>query len=367
MLTSIRKNVLRVVDPMVRLPMAGLDISDRAFKYIKLRFGRRTDVEFFDEIDIPAGVIERGEIKNEEALTGLLKNWRRRQNWGLRSALVVVSLPEEKSFLRVVQLPKLAAEQVGHAIRWEIESNIPLPPEEVVFDHEVIAPPHESIDHTDVVITAFPKNIVEAYVRVLKQAGFSPAALELESQAIIRAVAGDVTSLSARLVVDMGSNRTSFIIFAGSAILFTTTIELGGKALEESIQKSMGVDEKKAILLKKEVGMDRVREDGKVFTALIPPLGAMADELKRTMEYYSNHAEHAHGASGNIDEVLLTGGDANLAGLATYLASSLGVPVRMADPFQSFSQNHAFQIPTLHRNRSLAFTTAIGLALRGLR
>ena len=358
---------MRLVDPMVRLPMAGLDISDRSLKYLKLHFGKRDGVEFFDEADIPAGVIERGEIKDEEALVGLLKSWRKRQSWSIRSALVVVSLPEEKSFLRVVQLPKLAAEQVRNAIRWEIESNIPLPPEDVVFDHEVIHAPHESIDHIDAVITAFPKNIVEAYVRVLKRAGFSPAALELESQAIIRAVAGDFSSLAARLVVDMGSNRTSFIIFAGSAILFTTTIELGGKALEESIQKSMGVDEKKAVLLKKEIGMDRVREEGKVFTALIPPLGALADELKRTIEYYFNHAEHAHGASPKIDEVLLTGGDANLAGLATYLASSLGIPVRMADPFQSFRQNHIFSIPPLHRNRSLAFTTAIGLALRGHR
>ena len=101
---------------------------------------------------------------------------------------MAVSLREEKSFFRVIQLPKVKIADIGKAIRWEIEANIPLPFEELVYDYEVVDSFDEHLDHVDVVISAFPKTIVDAYVRVLGAAGLRLACLELESQAIVRSV-----------------------------------------------------------------------------------------------------------------------------------------------------------------------------------
>ncbi len=366
MVTAIRNQILRIADPFIRIPVLGLDISDLSIKYLKFGGGRMLTLDDFGEVTVAEGIISNGEIRDEEALVTTLNSWLLKDGRRFRGSFVAVSLPEEKSFLRLIQLPKIKREELGNAIRWEIEANIPMPADELSYDYEVIEPLEGGADHFDVVLTAFPKAIVESYVRVLKKSGLEPLALELESQAIIRAAIADLKERTAKLVVDMGRTRTSFIIISGGAIIFTTTIELGGRLLEEHIVRGLGVDWGKAVVLKKEVGFNKKELEGRVFTALVPPVAAFGDELRRSIEYYHNHTKHIHGASESIEEILLVGGDANLNGLDTYLSSMLKVPVRLANPFASIRHRLAYAIPPIAKNKALAFTTALGLAMRGL-
>lgn len=363
----LKERILNLVDPFIRLPVIGLDISDLTVKYLK--FGSRGSLtfDFWGEINIPEGIIADGEIKREDDLVEILSSWLAKDGKRLRSSFVAASLPEEKSFVRVIQLPKMEREAVGNAIRWEIEANIPLSPEELLYDYEIIEPLEDHLDHFDVVITAFPKSSVESYVRSLKRSGLNPVALELESQVIVRAVLKNLREAAAKIIIDLGRNRTSFIIFAGGAIIFTTTVRVGGRVFEENIAKVPGISSGEALAVKKEVGLNRGAYDGKIFSALAPSLGILAEELGRAVEYYRNYARHKHGAGETIDEVLLVGGDANLFGLDTYLASALKIPVRHADPLAVVKERLASPFPPFLKSESLAYATALGLALRGLR
>ncbi|OHA00486.1 MAG: hypothetical protein A3C07_01360 [Candidatus Sungbacteria bacterium RIFCSPHIGHO2_02_FULL_47_11] len=362
-----KEKLLQWVSPFIRIPVTGFDISDRTVKY--LRFSSRGDLSFdiFGEIEIPEGTIEKGEIKKEGVLTELFSSWAAREKKQLRSPLVAVSLPEEKSFLRVIQIPKVEQEKVGNAIRWEIEGNIPLPPDELLYDYEIVEPLEDHLDHLDVVIVAFPRSIVDSYLRVLDHARLQPATLELESQAIIRAVIPVLRDPTGSIVVDMGRTRTSFIIFAGGAIIFTSTIELGGNVFEKNIANTFHVGSEEALALKKNIGLNKRADGGRMFAALAPPLSVLAETLRGAMEYYRGYSQHRHGADKEIDKIILSGGDANLYGLDTYLASTLKVPVYVADPLGQVRDKLTTQLPPFTRRESLAFTTAIGLALRNIR
>lgn len=365
---DLRKRVLGLVKPLVEVPVAGLDISDQSVKYFKFHSNAFLEVEFFGEIPIREGIIVNGEIRKEEELKTLFSSWLLREGKKLRSAFVVVSLPEEKSFLRLIQLPKVEREKVGSAVRWEIEANIPLSPEELAYDQEVIESLSDYSDHIDVVVTAFPKKIVESYVRVLKGVGLMPSVLELESQAVVRAVSSDIGAHSAKVIVDMGRTRTGIMVISGGAIIFTKTVEVGGKIFEENIARAMGLSLEKACLIKKETGLDKKAYEGKVFSALIPACEVLAVEIRRAIGYYRDGAGHTHGVRPDVDLLLLVGGDANLYGLATYLSSALKIEARPSDPFASFRKRSARSLfPPMPKNQALAFATAIGLALRGIR
>ena len=359
--------IFHTAERLFHLPLIGFDISERSIKYFKLKGGGILSIDVFGEIEIPEGVIENGEIKKEHDLAKLIKEWSKFQPWRVRAAYPVVSLPEEKSFLRVIQLPKIKIEEVEGAIRWELEANIPLPPDELIYDYEIIDPIEDHLDHVDVVVTAFPKTIIESYVRVFKEAGIQPYAFELESQAIIRSAIKELHSYDTKIIIDMGLNRTSFIIFSGGAIRFTETIPLGGRIFEENIAKTLKVTPEYALAIKKEKGLDKKAYDGELFASLVPAMGVYADELKRAISYYSDHAMHIHGAKAAIQQILLTGGDANLLGLDTYLAGKLKIPVERADPFISLHDRMTHTILPIPKNAALAFSTAIGLALRAIR
>lgn len=363
MVADLKKKVLNLVNPWIKVDTFGLDISDLTVKYFK--FGQKKPVEIagFGEISIPPGIIESGEIKKEEELERILSAWLSGEGRRFRSSFAAVSLPEEKGFLRLIQIPKIKLEDIGNAVRWEIEANIPLPLNELIYDFEAVIPPeNDHLEHLDVMITAFPKTIVESYARVLQKSGLALALMESEAQAIVRSLLPVLGGRGAKIVADIGRERASIVILAGQVIVYTTTVGFKGKQLEESIVRELGVTAEEAVLLKKEKGLDKKEYQGRLFSALASPLAELAEELKKTIAYYQTHATHAHNVSVDISEIFLVGGDANLLGIDTYLASVLKTPVLRADPLAG---TYGKIIPPINKNEALGLATAVGLALRG--
>lgn len=373
-----KEKIVQWVKRRTSLPVAGLDISDRSVKYMRFiasshgiigthRGGLDVVLAEYGEEEIPEGVVVRGVVEREDALGTVLAKVADRAGREFCASGMVVSLPEEKSFLKLIQTPRVADDAMAGAVRWGMEGHVPLSPDDMMYDFEEIHSRGDAEDHRDAVVTAFPKEIVMSYVRAIKAAGLIPVALELESQAIIRAVARDLTEPEAIIVLDMGRTRTSFIIVAGGAILFTATIDIGGIVLEKSIMQGLGVDEAEAMRMKKEIGLSKTSHDGKLFAVLLPSLAVIADELRRTIAYYLDHAAHTHDAGNVITRIVLSGGDASLYGLDTYLAVETRIPVALADPFAAWHGGAGGGIPPLPYHEALAFTAAMGLALRGIR
>lgn len=348
-------------------PCFGLDISDLTVKFVKIKHLRRgLEIEYYGEAALPAGVIENGEIKKSgELLTVLKKNLVDIDGRQIPDRFVVAALPEEKSFVRLLQLPRVQIHEIAAAIRWELEANIPLPIDQTYFDYEVVHGENMPSDHLDVLVTVFPRDIVESYAMVLKGAGLKPLALELESQAISRSLLADSMVGEGYIIIDLGMTRTSFILYGGGSIILTLSIDVGGKDFDATIAKTLGVSREEAISIKKEFGLDKHYRSGELLDSLIPILSALVDELKKQIWYYHDHAEHRHGAfPADIKAIYLVGGDANLIGLDKYLAVSVKKPVVIGNPFLRVYRQQDGRVPAIPKNISLKYATAIGLALR---
>lgn len=358
---SLAEKIVNIVKKFTEIRALGIDVSDLSVKFLK--FYKSGDIEIYGEFSVPEGIIEGGEIKKENDLEKVFSAWLAGEGKRLRSSFVAVSLPEEESFVRLIQLPKIQRPEVANAVRWEIEANIPMPLEELAYDYEVIEPigPY---DHLDVMIVAFPKRLLAPYIEILKRVGLHPYVLELESQAIIRSLLPMMRQGEARIIADIGRTRSSLIIVAGSTIVHTTTINFGGKILENNLAKVLGIGLEEALAIKKDIGIDRNAHQGRLMGALLPALSSFADEIKKAITFYQTHTEHTHGISGLIKEIILVGGDANLLGLETYLSANLKVPTRVADTRLMFSSKSSGSVPDISKNKSLGFATAIGLARR---
>lgn len=167
----------------------GLDISDLSLKIVKLKKkGKFFSLSSFGETEIKPGIISGGEIKDGKALSKMislaLKNVSGEK---LKTKYVVASLPEEKSFLQVIQLPRMKEEELKKAVYFEAENYVPLPIDRVYLDSQIVPPLTNHLDHLDVLIAALPKKTVDPYLSSLKEAGLQPIFFEIESQAIARA------------------------------------------------------------------------------------------------------------------------------------------------------------------------------------
>jgi len=331
------------------------------------------------EKDIAPGVIREGRIVEQEKLVSLIEETLQEvKGEKLSSNYVVASLPEERAFFKVIQMPKIQEGDLRSAVIYEAENYIPMPIEQVYLDFQVVPPLHGELDHLDVLIGAVPKEMVDPYLFALKEAGLEPKALEVESLAITRALIKDEISPSPVLLIDFGATRTSFIIFSGHALRFTTSISVSSASFTEIIAKNLGVPLKEAEELKKKYGleekiklkMDREETDlrkkrSKIFEILMPALIDLAQQIDKHLHYYQTHSSHEHLAPDNqgVSKILLCGGGSNLKGLPEFLEQKIKIPVELGNPWINILTEK--EKPTMPLSKSMAYTTALGLALRG--
>lgn len=351
----------------------GLDISDLSLKIIQLEKKRKGfKLASFGEAKIKPGIIREGEIKRENDLAEIIKkSLTEIRGKKIKTKYVIASLPEEKSFLQVIQMPRLPEEDLKSAVIYEAENYIPMPIEEVYLDSQIISPIYNHLDHSDVLIAALPKKTVDSYLGCLKKAGLKPLALENESLSIARTLVEKEISNFPILIIDLGATKTGFIVFSGHSLRFTFFIPVSSQTFTETIARALRVDLAKAEQLKLRYGLETkvTKKGGEVFEALIPPLTDLVEQIKKYFNYYQTYSSHEHLPPDNreVKKILLCGGGANLKGLPDFLSRELNLPVELSNPWTNLLPESKKEMSGLTFEKSLSYVTAIGLAIRGLK
>ena len=362
----------------------GLDISDSSLKIAKLKKKDKfLDLAAFGESDIPEGIIKEGEIQNEAALVKIIKNTLSNLNGeNLATNNIVTSLPEEKTFLEIIQMPKMTPEELKESIYLEAENHIPLSIEDVYLDFQVVTPLYNHLDHLDVLIVAVPKKTVDSYVSCFRKVPLQPKILEIESLSIARSLIKNISPYPL-LLIDLGANKTSFIIFSGHSVKFTRSVTVSAKNITDDISKKLGVSFQEAESIKIKFGINQEYQleakkgvkmravSGRLLKIIDPLLSNLTSEIKKCIDYYQEHFSHEHlppdSSNKGISKVLLCGGGANLKGLPELLSLSLKIPVELGNPWVNILGSPLRKIPEISYEKSLTFTTVLGLALRGVK
>lgn len=347
-------------------PVIGVDISDASIHFVKARrqFARPPLIEFFGNEPIPQGIVELGEIKKEQELSKIIERSLARVQKG-KTHYIVGALPEEKAFIKAIQVPHIDnKEELKNAIRFEAESSIPLSALEMYFDYEDRTPDMKIFDHRDIAVVAYPKEVVDSYMRVFRNADTRVVALELESHGIIRALSDSTERQKALLYVDVGRTKSGFIIYADQSLVFASTVPIGGRDFEKSIRDALSIDLAEAEKIKKKIGLSEKEMGGVVFRALEPLVAIILDELEKNINFFERHPRHTHEKENSVQKIVLCGGDAYLFGLMEAIAERTKLHVELGRSLRFFSNES--EHPLLEHD-SLSFTTALGLALRGIK
>jgi len=346
----------------------GLDINDLSLKIVKLRKSRKGfKLVSLNEVSIKPGIIKEGTVQDKDALSDVIKSAvNTAKGAKLANNYVAMSLPEEKSFSQVIQMPKMTEKELKSAVPFEAENYIPLTIDKVYLDFQIIDSHKDGeANHVDVLINVMPKPIVDTYVYSIKKAKLVPYILEVESQATVRALVKDKKSFPPTIFIDLGQDNTSFIIFSGGSIRFTSSLSVYSGQMTKTISEKLKISMAEAEELKMKCGLVPGKEKKyDVKECLSPIMANLADEIKRYINFYKGHISHEDFSSDKkIEKIVLSGGGSNLKGLVEFLTEELKTPIEFGDPFINV------KVPTkgplsIPKEKALSFTTAIGLALR---
>jgi len=353
----------------------GLDINDLSLKVVKLKkkFGV-LKLASFGESEMPKGIIKDGVIKNEDELVkNIKKTLDSVKGEKLKTKYVVASLPEEKAFSQVIAMPRMKREELESAVPFEAENHIPLPSDQVYLDFKEINSVASQSEHLDVLVVAAEKSLVDSYVSALKKASLTPIALEPETQAIVRVLIKNQTSSAPVAIMDFGGDNADFIIFSGGSVRLTSSISASSREITYAISENLGINLREAEHMKIKYGFsfDKANHRSKaVSKAIAPILKNLVEEAQKHIDFYSDHDFHEHtfkkdDKNKKIGKLILSGGAANLKGLDEFLQKNLNLAVEFGDPWINFPKTLKNSIPLELKSKSLFFSTAIGLAVKG--
>lgn len=341
----------------------GLDLSDLSLKGLWLeRQGKEEIVTSFGSVPLAMGSVVDGEIIKEEAvIEAVHKLLSTAGPKPITTKKVICSLPETKAFLRIVSLPTMALEEATEAIKWEIEANIPLTLDQVYYDFQVLDKKLvKEKNKMSVLVVAVARNMVDQFHSVLEKAGLEVAGLETESIAQARSLLSEKDENKTRLIVDIGDRRTSFLVAIGNTPCFTSSIPLSSQMITDSISKELRISFEEAETMKIKYGLGSLATKSPLLKAAEPILENFAVEIDRSINFFLSNLAY----SASIDSIVLCGGGSNMKGLLPYLTKRLNQPIEFGNPWVNVNLGRT--LPPIDRGHSVQYSTAIGLALRGL-
>lgn len=342
----------------VNLPAFALQLNGTSLKFIQLhQRGRAVGVQGYSYAPLPPKVMNNDTITDGAALAGVIESALQQPKFGhITTRNVVVSLPESKSFVRVIHLPHMDETEVENAVLFEAEAYIPLPIDQVYFDWQILG---EINGRMAVLIVASPKEAVDSYIGTLEKAHLKVIAMEVESQSLRRAlIAPD--SQETILIVDIDSFKTNLIMVEKGSLQFTSSIPIAGSTFTEQIAKELGMTTEKAEAIKRKVGVSNTPEYPNIQTILLPTLTNLCEEIKNILKFHYDHSEE------KVTRIILSGGNATLTNLAQFVGSTLaseGLGVVVGEPGGYLPE---FTMRPLNQNESLQYAATLGLAMRTL-
>ncbi len=344
-----------------RPPLLGVDISASSVKVLELsQAGEHFRVERYAVEPMPQNAMVEHSITEVDQVAQAIARAVKRSGTRLKNAALAV--PGSHVISKIVSMPAgLNDRDMQTQIEMEADRHIPYPLDEVNMDFHVLGAASEAVDQVNVLLAACRKEIVDDYAAVADGAGLTPTVIDIETYAmenayglIARSMAGAGMEKTVA-VMDIGATTTTINVMHNSRSVYTRDHTFGGRQLTEEIQRRYGLSYEEAGLAKKQGGLpDNYQTD-----VLRPFMEALCQEVMRALQFF-----YSSSPFNSVDQVLLAGGCAQIAGIDELVAARVGVTAAVANPFSSMSLATRIK-PQMLGADAPSLMISCGLALRG--
>ena len=293
--------------------------------------------------------------KNIDEISGALKALLK--DLKITNRQVVTALPEYEIVSRLVSLPPLKESEIKDALKFEAETFVPYPLDQVSIDYEVIE--EDESGRLTVFAIAARNDLIANYVKVFKGVELELLAIESPAVSMRRVLKQMETTSEATMLIDIGEKYSDIIAFKNGNIYFARSMPVGGESLTRAISVNLGLDMSSAEEYKKAYGIKDMELEGKIKNAIMPVFSSMAEEIRRAMALYGENNNKT------IELLVLSGGGAKMPGFAEELTRLLGVEVQIVQPFLKIDCQQIV-VPIDLSSEGYRFSTAVGLAMRAL-
>lgn len=340
----------------------GLDISDRSLKVVALeqywlRKKLITKIKSWGEQILPADTVVNGEIKKIEVFTQNLKNLlHHKAVKKISTNIAVVSIPEHKTFLKLVNYDENGAKDPASYVEKLIQANIPEDLNNLTYDYQIIA--HDHL--VQVLLGATFKTTAIKLFETLELAKIMPLAFEPETIANCNAVIPENTSIDEfNAILDIGTTHSSLVITRGILPLISLTIPFSEHYINTTLAQKLSISYSEAEKLSKRCGFDMKACEISLQKIISNLTDDLNQKIQQAFTAMLNELKPKGKTKIKIQHLWLVGGGAALRKLDTLLSGEFKMTVRVGNPYINLGVVRANSFP----DTPAKYATAIGLAL----
>jgi len=334
----------------------GIDIGDSSLKMVELK--KKNRKIYLSNYAFSENVSEVNFTKIDD-INYLAKAIAKvRNDAGITSTKVTVSLPTFAVFSSIINLSNVDKKGIALAVNEEAKKVIPLPLEEMILDWKII--PDEngktpSKGNMRVFLTGSPKKLVRKYIDVFKQAKLNLVSLETETFSLVRSLIGnDKTNI---MIAEIGANSTDISIVRESIPVLNRSLAVCATTVTKVLAEKLGMTFAQAEQFKFDLSVTLSTDSKEELPQL---LGKTLEPIVTEMQYMLDFFRSQN--SGEIEKIILSGGGAMLLNLADYFSKRLNIKVIIGDPWNRV--NYAPELKPVLSEVGAKLAVAIGLAMR---
>ena len=360
----------------------GLDIDRGALKAVQIsRSAGELTLRHVGYHRLPPGAVVDGEVADVEVLGAEIREfW---SSHSFKGKSVNLGVANGRVVVRLLDFPRMEAEDLKSAISFEAQDHIPMPLDEAVLDYVVLGPQAEGSDLDRILVVAAHKDMIGGYTAALRAGGLKPAGIDVKALALTRSALPETFfDEGATLLLDIGTELTNLAITQGGNPTLTRFIPSGLDRFVEAVSEAADLPEEQA---EKEALNPRVRlgSDPEVTVApgqeeaeeeaqeefdsalvydvrrgLEEAVQALAEDVHRSIEYH-----HSQPGTSEVSQAFVSGEGALIPGLDAYLRELLGVSTHRANPVAKLGSNRSNVSDEQLAAMEPVLAVALGLAM----
>lgn len=339
--------------------LLGLDISSTTIKLLELsKSGSEYKVESYGVEPLPENAVVEKNIADVEVVGSAVQRLVERSKTKLKH--VAVAVAGSGMITKTIEMAaNLSEDEMFNQMMVEVDQYIPFPLDEVTWDFEVqrISPRNE--EQVEVLLAACRNEFVEMRQAAVELGGLKAKKVDIEAHCMQRAFELVAPQLGLEedqvvAIVDIGATMMTLSVLTGTDSPFNREQLFGGKQLTEEIQRRYALSVEEAGLAKKRGGLPDDYES----EVLQPFKETVVQQIQRSLQFFYSSSQY-----NDIDHIVLAGGSASINGLPDLVASELGTPTTIANPFTDMSVSSKIDATALD-NDAPAMMIACGLAMR---
>ncbi len=337
----------------------GLDIGSSLIKIVEIDHSGELPVLIrYGVTKLPPEAIVEGEIMDRSLVIEGIQECMAKAN--IEKKEVISAVSGRAVIVKKVVMDKMNPDDAKEAIFWEAEQHVPFDIDDVCLDFEILKE-DVGANQMEILLVAAKKEMVNTHADLIRDAGFEPVIIDVDSFAVQNAYGVSVGEVwnGVTGLINIGSDVTNINIVQDNIPLFTRDLSVGSSMFIEALQREMGVSFEEAEMLV--AGEGEIEDEDKVRSIIADTCEDLSMGIERSVSFLKTA-----GDAEQLDEVVISGGGARIPWLPEILSEKHNIEFKMNDCVTSIQKDDKLMSNSVDDLEKVAplLTVSLGLALR---